>query len=132
MKKNLLFAITFIFAGLVLVSCNTTKKLTATEKQNIEKKYEVAVGKTQNIELSSNASTGYKWALVGDTMNKKILELSKQEYKEGNTSTSMVGAGGTEIFTFKGVKKGVTYVKLEYKKEGEAAEKTKIFEFEVK
>jgi len=69
------------------------------------------VGETFTITLDANPTTGYKWQL-SDNLTESIVKLVKSEYVA--PETDMVGAGGKEVWTFKGVKPGETTINLEY------------------
>ncbi len=132
MKKN--FIITLFIAGLVIISasCGSSKKIsTSTEKpKKIEGTFTMSVDESQIIKLNANPTTGFVWVLT-TSIDRTVLEMSK-EYKASNDSGSMIGSGGTETFTFKALKKGKTYVTLEYKKKGEEPTKIKSYEFNIK
>jgi len=73
---------------------------------------EVKVGQEFNITLESNPSTGYGWQLAKQ-LNETILVLIGFEYKSSGSGL-IVGAGGTEIWTFKAVKSGTAEISLKY------------------
>ena len=68
------------------------------------------VGKTFIVTLESNPTTGYQWQL-NKSFDKKYVELIKSEFKR--SKTDLVGAPGTEIWTFKALKSGT--IKLSFK-----------------
>jgi inhibitor of cysteine peptidase len=70
---------------------------------------ETAGGKTFQIAIESNPTTGYSWSASFD---KASLELVKITFREG--SSGLVGAPSTQVFEFKGLKKGSFEVKLDY------------------
>lgn len=74
---------------------------------------EVKVGQEFNITLESNPSTGYGWQL-SKPLNETILNLIGSEYKPSEESGLIVGAGGTEIWTFRAVKSGTAEISLKY------------------
>ena len=63
------------------------------------------------ITLESNPTTGYSWQLA-KPLDEKIVQLVGSEYTPSRTD--LVGAGGTEEWTFLAVKKGTTRVSLKY------------------
>ena len=69
------------------------------------------VGEEFNITLDANPTTGYQWQL-SDNFTEGIVKLVKSEYVA--PETEMVGAGGKEVGTFKGVRPGETIIDLEY------------------
>lgn len=71
----------------------------------------VCAGCQFSITLQANPTTGYSWRLGGQP-DAGIVKLAGNKYNP--PKTKMVGAGGEEIWTFQGVTKGTTQIKLEY------------------
>lgn len=63
------------------------------------------------ITLDSNPSTGYSWEV---NYNPKYLKLISQNYVSSNSN--IIGAPGIEIFTFKAIKNGQTYINFNYQR----------------
>ena len=70
-------------------------------------------GQELAVTLESNASTGYKWNLVEEP-DANVLTLVSSQYVEPATTGNVVGAAGTEVWTFKAVNAGTTSLKLAY------------------
>lgn len=119
MKPSKIFVL-FIF---IILFC-----MPAFSKEN---KFKVKVGDTFKIELESNATTGYQWQLA-KSLNEKIVKLVSSKYIL--PSSNLVGAGGTEVWTFKGIKEGKTKISLKYVRPWEKAKPVylKIYAIEVK
>lgn len=66
------------------------------------------VGKEFQIELPSNRTTGYRWKADYD---QALLQLTNVNYERTSNKT---GAGGTESFRFKSLRKGKTVLKMLY------------------
>lgn len=84
---------------------------------------EVTLGKTFQISLKANPTTGYKWAASYD---KKFLKLTGETYKRDTSRPKThVGVGGTTTFSFLPVKTGETSINFRYKRswKREVAEK---------
>ncbi|MGA8904694.1 MAG: protease inhibitor I42 family protein [Candidatus Bathyarchaeia archaeon] len=62
------------------------------------------------IELPSNRTTGHRWEANYD---KLLLQLSTTNYKLVSEKT---GGGGTESFTFIPCEKGITLIRMVYKR----------------
>ncbi len=80
-------------------------------KETLKPDYAIKEGASFSITLSSNPSTGYSWQWA----NKKsitIIDTSKWEYLA--TNNELIGSGGQEVWTFKGVKTGVDSIILKY------------------
>ncbi|MCE5323558.1 protease inhibitor I42 family protein [bacterium] len=63
------------------------------------------------ITLDSNATTGYQWRL-GNQPDEKIVKSMGSVYNE--PKSRLMGAGGTEAWTFQAAGKGTTQIVLEY------------------
>jgi inhibitor of cysteine peptidase len=75
------------------------------------------VGASKTIVLPANPSTGYSWQvreLVAQ--DRKVVDVEGPEYKssEHEHGRLMVGSGGHEHWTFRGVQKGVVRLLFEY------------------
>ena len=68
-------------------------------------------GENFTISLESNPTTGYSWQLK-KPLDEKFVQLVGSEYVPSRTD--LVGAGGTEKWTFRAVKKGTTRLSLKY------------------
>lgn len=66
----------------------------------------------QTIELPENPTTGYMWQY--EIKNPSVVVSVNNEYIS-NTDETLVGAGGTRIFSFQGVKEGQS--EIEFRKE---------------
>lgn len=68
------------------------------------------------LKLEANSTTGYLWDY--ELSDDSIVEVIKDEYKENENKEGFVGVGGTQIYEFKGLKKGEVTVTLTYKQSG--------------
>jgi inhibitor of cysteine peptidase len=66
-----------------------------------------------SIELPSNATTGYSWEF-GTPIDTEYLTFVKTDYI--NPDTTLVGAGGTQVWIFETIQPGLTTIQLEYKR----------------
>jgi inhibitor of cysteine peptidase len=69
----------------------------------------VEVGEQFEIQLESNPTTGYAWQVVEQP---DAVDLVSSEYEAPDTS--LVGAGGLEVFVFEGATEGSGDLRLEY------------------
>jgi inhibitor of cysteine peptidase len=76
-----------------------------------EKTIQCKIGEAFSISLDSNPTTGYKWQFA-HPRNGKFLKLIGSKYKA--PKTELAGAGGKEIWSFKGLSVGQTKIILEY------------------
>lgn len=88
-----------------------------------EKKIDLTVGQSLVIDLESNASTGYRWNLVGQPQE-AVLKLIRSDYREPQTQGDMTGVPGQETWQFQAIGRGTTTVKLAYAHSWEIAQST--------
>ncbi|GEM_PF-1127042 len=91
-------------------------------------------GDVFKVTLESNQTTGYSWKL-SENMDQDIVIMASSVYEVPKSSKDMVGAGGTETFSFKAQAQGKTSILLEYVRpweEGVAPELTFTLNIEVK
>jgi inhibitor of cysteine peptidase len=69
----------------------------------------VEVGEQFEVRLESNATTGYAWQVVEQP---DAITLVSSEFEAPDTS--LVGAGGIEVFVFEGASAGSGELRLEY------------------
>lgn len=104
MKISVFYIILFFS----FLSCSESKE---GRKDLLKPDYTIKEGASFTISLKSNPSTGYSWQWV----NKKlvnIIDTSKLEYHSLNKG--LIGSGGEEIWTFKGLKPGIDSIILKY------------------
>ena len=73
----------------------------------------VSAGEQFDIRLPSNPTTGYRWQVDGK-LNMRIVRLVDTRFEPTAPDPAVLGAGGTEIFTFVGVAAGTSRIKLVY------------------
>jgi predicted secreted protein len=71
----------------------------------------VRAGQVFILKLRSNPTTGYMWELA-ESLNERIVRFVGREYQ--TDITDRVGAGGTEIWTFRAVGTGEEQIRLKY------------------
>jgi inhibitor of cysteine peptidase len=92
----------------------------------------LANGGTLIVALTSNPSTGYSWAVVADEPTNLELEGEPRYVPPGST-TPVVGAPGTEVFTFKAIRTGTSKLSMAYARSFETGvEPEETFEVTVK
>lgn len=74
---------------------------------------EVAKGEQLTITLDANPTTGFEWQLA-TPLNEKVVTQVGHEYQRSDTAA--VGAGGSDVWTFKAVGTGSTTIVLEYRR----------------
>ena len=73
----------------------------------------VAKGGTVVVSLPSNPSTGFSWAMTGPAPA-ELEQQGEPKYLPPVATTPAVGAGGTEVFTFKAKATGTATLELGY------------------
>ena len=130
MKKIFLLVTTLILSISLITGCGgSTVKAYSDPEETIDpsmnKEFIVLIA------LESNPTTGYSWEAEYDAA---MLELVEETFEPGEyAKENIVGAGGTELFRFKGLSKGKTDITFNYKRvwETEVLD-TKVFTVEVK
>jgi len=129
MKKIFPVVITLILAISLIASCGGSTIKAYSDPEDtidscIDKEFIVLIA------LESNPTTGYSWEAEYDTAT---LELVEETFELGEyANQSIVGAGGTELFRFKGLSKGETKITFNYKRSWETEIlDTKVFTVEV-
>ena len=80
----------------------------------ISKQVEVAVDSSFTVTLCSNATTGYKWYEAAQISAPTLVQQTDHKFLSPQSKTPVVGAAGTEVWTFKALKKGTASVVMEY------------------
>ena len=130
MKKLIMVALVgVILLSVVFSGCAAAAKAFTEPSQAIN----TGVNQEFTIALGSNISTGYSWQV---TCDEKALTLVEKTYKEqDNTGKQIVGAAGTEYFTFKVLSKVETKIAFTYQRPWEqpsAQDQTLVFTINVK
>lgn len=113
MRKKIAFiicitALISFLSGIAFAADNCAK---CQNNQNFTAIIHTQAGHQFKIEVKSNPTTGYKWALCGD-LNQSFLKKVSSIYVADKDPK--VGSGGKEIWTFKAVAKGTTKICLKY------------------
>jgi inhibitor of cysteine peptidase len=124
--KKLMMVVAFVFIA-VLSSCSGGGEGIKTYT-DANQPVEVGVNGQFVIALESNPTTGYSWQ---ESHDEAMVKLGDKSYKQGGSGEkSLVGAGGTEYFTFQALKKGGTKITLVYRRTSEQPspqDKTSVF-----
>jgi len=131
MKNVLSISIIAIISLFMLQSCDSQKTVLDNVPDNkLDKTYTVKVGETFEIKMASNPTTGFKWEQTSKIKPRIIKEVDSK-YIADDKSMSIVGKGGTQIFTFLAKKEGVLFIQYQYLKEGGKMDKEKYLKIEV-
>ena len=113
MKKFLLLVTAVVVVGATCLVAGCAGEARA--YINPETTINASVGKEFIIALDSNPTTGYDWDADYDG---NMLSLVEEEYST-QKCPGLVGAGGTQYFTFKASKTGETKITLDYQRSWE-------------
>ena len=97
-----------------LSSCKMHSKIKNSDAMKSD--YEIGVGDSFQLELTSNPSTGYSWNW-SNQQAVSVVEKTDSKYTASNPGS--IGGGGSEVWTFKGLKSGSDSLKFEYKRSWE-------------
>ena len=126
MKMRLIATVTLLLVSLSLLSCITTANYNIDiscekfrENPNNISIFQIEIGDKVTVRLCSNPTTGFQWSyeMSGDT----VLKEEDHDFEEPDSD--VVGASGTDVWTFEGTAKGTTEVLMEYSKPWEGGTK---------
>ena len=122
MKKTFLITVLLLIVCITLVGCGKKgQEDVKEENQNL-----VTEVNDFTISLNANPTTGYTWSHTVE--NSELVEI-KSEYVPNKVEDGVVGAGGNEVITIKGLKPGTTTVTFKYSRSWEPSESDKVAEY---
>ena len=89
---------------------------------NIERQVEIAKGAVITVSLASNPSTGFSWSEQAQIASMAIVQQTGHEVVEPDAD-GVVGAAGSQVWTFKALEKGTTVLSMEYSQPWDGGEK---------
>jgi len=122
MKLRAILVFAMLAASLSLLSCIVTSRSIGVEiscdeftedPHSIRNEFEVEVGDKITVELCSNPTTGFAWTY--EMTSENVLQEEDYDFVEPEDD-EVVGAAGTDVWTFEAVEKGTTEVNMEYSK----------------
>lgn len=101
----------FVLLAVVLTGCaeRSASPVEATQKDNGTVQA-LLVDQQLRVSLDANPTTGYTWAVDGELPP----QLEQQGEPVYTAASGAIGAGGTEVWVFKGVSAGTGALKLKY------------------
>ena len=111
MKSKWLLLGVIAAAMLVITACAKLPNDVSVNASSSGKQVELFVGGTLTVTLDSNATTGYSWELTGIS-DTGVLQKTDNKYVA--PTSSLVGAGGKEVWTFQTLTAGTTTLSMEY------------------
>lgn len=91
----------------VSVSCDQFN-----ESRDVTRVMEVSVDGTLTVTLCSNPSTGFRWDETAKVTDPSVLSQLSHEYRA--PTGGGIGASGTEMWAFKGLKRGTGDASMSY------------------
>jgi inhibitor of cysteine peptidase len=101
-----------LLLGLLLAGCATTPGSRILTDQDNGRAITIPVGADAVVQLPANPTTGYDWKPAAATL--PTLRLVESSYTPNASTMGLTGAGGTEIFRFRGLAPGQVTVQLNY------------------
>jgi inhibitor of cysteine peptidase len=89
---------------------------------NVSKQLAVDAGNTFTVTLCSNATTGFSWSESAQISDPTVVQQTAHEFVSPQ-NTGIVGAPGSEVWTFKALKKGTSTINMEYGRPWKGGEK---------
>ena len=120
MKLRGILVFAMLATSLSLLSCIVTSHDIGVEiscdeftesPHSIRNEFEAEVGDKIRVELCSNPTTGFEWTY--EMTSENVLKEEDYDFVEPEDD-ELVGAPGTDIWTFEAVEKGTTEVNMEY------------------
>ena len=121
MKSKIIAAGLVVVVLLSLLACATTPQPVSVDDSYSGKEVQIATGGSLVVTLESNVTTGFKWELSGVTDQTVLQQDGEPEYVP--PAASALGAGGTEVWTFKALKAGTSTISMAYSRPWERGEK---------
>lgn len=105
-------------AATLSVSCDDFQK-----NNKITAQTQVTAGQEFSVYLCSNATTGYSWSETATISDASVISQTSHEFIAPDSKSPIVGAPGTEKWTFKALKAGTASIKMVYGQPWEGGEK---------
>ena len=122
MKSRFLILSLVVLAPLLLIACIPAGKETAiavncdefAKQKAVTKDLAAGVGDNIKLSLCSNRTTGFSWAEKSQISDNQVLEQTGHDFITPVKDSKLVGAPGTEVWTFKALKAGKSTVHVDY------------------
>ena len=125
MKLKILVICVMLLAVTILSSCRSSSIVInidvscdefEAKSNTIGNEFEIEVNDKIRAKLCANPTTGFTWISKIDDED-GVMKLESQEYIEPDAE--LVGASGTDVWTFKAVKEGTALITMEYSQDWE-------------
>jgi inhibitor of cysteine peptidase len=130
MKSKLIPVCIVVALSLCLSACMPTSKQVSVAvscddfmgQNHISQEAQVAVGGSLTVTLCSNRTTGFEWVESAEISDQTVLQQTDHRFVPPE-ETGVVGAAGTQVWTFQALKKGTSTISMEYSRPWEGGEK---------
>jgi len=126
MKLRIMLTLAVLAICFSLLSCITSREISVeiscdqfSENQHAMSEFQAAIGDKITVKLCSNPTTGFEWKY--ETIGAVILQEEDRDFTESEDE-GIVGAAGTDVWTFEALKTGTTEVRMEYSRDWEGGE----------
>ena len=132
MKSKLMLTCIMVAISLCLFACVPTPKQVSVDVscgdfmklQHISQEVEVAADGSLTITLCSNPTTGFLWVESAQISDQTVLQQTDHKLVvPGPEPPPPPGTPGTQVWTFKALKKGESTISMEYSRPWEGGEK---------
>ena len=126
MKAKLVVMVAMVTLLLVAGACSLTLGATPPKEANmvvpidefttakyVTKEIQVPAGGVLTVTLGSNPTTGFSWTETAQIGDPAILQQTENKLLIPENK-GIVGAPGSQVFTFRALQKGTTTVKMDY------------------
>ena len=107
--KNRTKVVIIVVVAVALAAIGAGVAIGMTSNDVLSDDLTLELGKTLEIRLEENPSTGYSWVMV--ISNENVVEVVKDEYIAGK---NIPGASGEHVWIFKGLEEGETQISFSY------------------
>ena len=129
MKQKAILMLALLLPVLWIVACAPASGTSVSvscddfgQQANLSKQLNVAAGSTFTVTLCSNKTTGFSWSEAAQISDPAVVEQVSHTFNAPE-NTGLVGAPGSEIWTFRALKKGNSNIKVEYSQPWEGGQK---------
>ena len=129
MKIKAMLTLIILVPVIALVACapSTGNSVTVScddfgQQNNMTKQLTVPAGGSFTVTLCSNATTGFSWSESAQISDPTVVQQTNHT-RVAPENTGMVGAPGTEVWTFSALKKGSSTIDLQYSQPWEGGQK---------
>lgn len=90
--------------------------------QNVAREIELPEGGVLTVTLGSNPTTGFSWNETAQIADATVLQQTESKVLSAEDK-GLVGASGSQVWTFKALQKGTTTLSMDYGRPWEGGEK---------